>query len=61
MPAPEILALGLYLVFGCVFGYVCTKLAERKGYSKAGFFALGFFLTVVGFIIAALMPERQNA
>ena len=60
LATPEILALAFYLIPGLVFGFVCTKLAGRKDYSKAAFFVLGFFLNVVGFIIAALMPEKRK-
>lgn len=49
------------LVLCGLFGYVTAKIASKKGYSFGAFFALGFFLELIGLIIALAMPDKTIA
>lgn len=35
-------------------------IAQKKGYSFVAFAVLGFFLTLIGLIIAAVLPDKSN-
>ena len=49
--------LTLLLIFGLAlgFGYWASTIAKRKGLSPGLFFAIGFFLGLIGIIIAAVV------
>lgn len=49
------------LVLCGLFGYFTAKIASKKGYSFGAFFALGFFLELIGLIIALAMPDKTIA
>ena len=46
------------LIAGVAFGYFSGKIAAKKGYSFGGFFALGFFLGVIGLVIALVISDK---
>jgi hypothetical protein len=49
------------IVIAClplVCGFLGMKIGGQKHRSKAGFFALGFFLGLIGLIIASTYPPR---
>ena len=46
------------LIAGIAFGYFSGKIASKKGYSFGGFFALGFFLGVIGLVIALVISDK---
>jgi hypothetical protein len=48
-------------IVGCVSALVCWILAQRKGRSPIGFAIVGFFLPLVGIIIAAVWPRAEGA
>lgn len=53
---------GLWALFGIAFGFGGRSIMRSKGRSGAAGFALGFFLGVVGLLIAALLsatPENE--
>ena len=54
------IVLFVSLAIGIVCGYFSSKQAEKKGYSKGGFFCLGFFLGVIGLLVALLIPTSGN-
>ena len=47
-----------YLLSGFVFGLLSSSLAERKGYK--GYFAPGFFFSIIGLIYVGFLPVRKN-
>jgi len=51
-----LVVLGLILPF--VFGLVSANVAKKKNRSEIGFLALGFFLGVIGLVIAHVVPPR---
>ena len=51
------------VVGGLIFGAICIAIIRSKGYEAApfsGWFWCGFFLGVIGLIIAAVKPENPN-
>ncbi|APE14144.1 hypothetical protein BOH72_01780 [Mycobacterium sp. WY10] len=42
-------------------GFIASTLAKKKNRSAGGFFALGFFLGVIGIVIAAVVSPGQPA
>ena len=51
----------LLLVFiGVAFAIPSGILASKKGYSYAAFAALGFFFTLIGLIVAAVIPDKNS-
>lgn len=44
-----------------VFGHFTRKIAEGKGYSSMGYFWLGFFLNLIGLIIASCLRDQSAA
>lgn len=42
----------------CISGFIGKKIGGLKGREKAGWW-LGFFLPIVGWIIAALLPRKN--
>lgn len=51
------LLLGLALAL--IFGLVGANIGSKKGYSPLAFFALGFFCTIAGVIVAAIVPAKK--
>lgn len=61
-PAHVVLLLVLIVVLIAIpfgLGFWASSLAKKKDRSPGGFFALGFFLGVVGVIIAAVVAPGQ--
>lgn len=56
-----IICMIIGLVLCVLFGYFTAKIASKKGYSFGAFFALGFFLELIGLIIALVMPDKTIA
>jgi hypothetical protein len=52
-----IILVFLLIPLGC--GYWASAIARKKDRSAGGFFALGFFLGVIGLIIAAVVSPGQ--
>lgn len=52
--------IAAYILGGLIFGFIGLLIGEPKGRSGAGF-ALGFFLWVLGLIIAAFLPVDDEA
>lgn len=48
------------LIIGCAFGYGTMSIAGKKGYSKGGFFALGFFFGIIGLVVALLISDKTQ-
>ena len=52
------------VIGGLIWGSVCIGIIRSKGYEAAPFtfwFWVGFFLGIIGVIIAAVKPERDNS
>lgn len=48
------------LIFGVIWGVVCNVIIENKGHEgSVGWFLCGFFLGILGIIIAAVYPEAH--
>jgi len=50
----------LHLALSCLIGYFTHKIATDKGYYSAGYFWLGFFLGMIGIIIAACLTDQRQ-
>ena len=62
MGIPELLiTLIIPLTVTIVCAIVSRNQAKKKGYSTAGFTLMGFFLGVIGLIIALVLPSRTGA
>jgi len=51
------------IVGGLIWGAVCIAIIRSKGYEAApfsGWFWVGFFLGIIGLIVAAVKPENPN-
>lgn len=48
------------LICGIVCCVICYMLGKKKGYSPAGFALMGFFLAVIGLIIALVLPNKND-
>lgn len=46
------------IVVAAVFAVVTARIGVKKGYSRAGFCALGFFLGIIGLVIALVVPSK---
>jgi predicted MFS family arabinose efflux permease len=57
---PEVLIILISIGIAIAFGFICKSQAAKKGYSETGFFCLGFFLGVIGLLIAFLIPSKQS-
>lgn len=64
MGMTEFMIIGLSIIIplaiGLVCGFISKSQAAQKGYSEVGFFLMGFFLGIIGLIIALVIPARQN-
>lgn len=47
-------------VIAVVSSLLCARLATNKGRSATGFAILGFFLPLIGLIVAALIPAKTT-
>lgn len=57
--ATSIIFFVLALIIGLVCGFVSAKIAQGKGYSYGAFFALGFFLGIIGLIISLVLQDKH--
>lgn len=61
----KILGMDVSLIFVLIlcaaFGYASGRMADKKGYSYAAFAAIGFFLPLIGLVIAAVLPDKNAA
>ena len=48
------------LAIALAFGYVCSRIAAKKGRSPLGYGLLGFFLPLIGLIVVAVLPSRAS-
>jgi len=48
------------LIIWLLFGIVSAVVASNKGRSGCGWFALGFLLGPLGFILALVVPKKQE-
>jgi hypothetical protein len=51
--------LALFLAVPTGFGFWASSMAKKKDRSAGGFFALGFFLPLIGLLMAALISPGQ--
>ena len=55
--------LALLLFFAFVIGMICgacaSYLSSEKGYTGAGWFMLGFFLGIIGLLVAVGLPDKH--
>ena len=58
MGVPE---LTIVLMPAIICGIVCYMLGKKKGYSPAAFGVMGFFLAVIGVIIALVIPDKNDS
>jgi hypothetical protein len=58
---PELLTIVLTVAIPCAFGYWCLTVLRKNGRSPAAGFALGFFLTWIGVIIAYAIGRPKQA
>lgn len=58
MGVPELVILLIFPLIFAGIGLICMSIAAKKGYSKVGFFFLGFFVGLIGLIIALCLPSR---
>lgn len=52
--------IGLYLIVWLITGIIGATMAERRGRSTIGGFALGFLLSLVGLAIIAMMGQKEG-
>lgn len=57
---PEMIALLPAVIIAVVCCLACQRIAKSKGYSEPLFGAMGFFLGLIGLIIAAVMPNKKK-
>ena len=54
-----------FIIVGLIVGFICGKVSEsiaaQKGYDNTGtYFWLGFFLGVIGVVIAACLSDKNS-
>jgi len=52
------IVLGIF-IFCLIMGFIARGIAKKKGRSKGGWWAGGFFLPIIGVIIIACLPSRE--
>ena len=58
---PELTIISMpAIICGIICCAICYTIAEKKGYSPAAFGAMGFFLAVIGVIIALVLPDKKD-
>lgn len=50
----------MYIAVSCLMGFFTRKIASDKGHDSIGYFWLGFFLEVIGIIIAACLSDQRQ-
>lgn len=53
-----ILALGLPIIIRYIWGAICRKVAEDKGYSGSSWFWWGFFFALIALIVLITKPNQ---
>lgn len=54
-----LIAIIIALVQAIIFGLASSKIADEKGRSSAGWFWLGFFLGIIGVMIASCLSIQH--
>jgi len=54
------IVIGIIFVQGVIFGCACAILANSKNRSIGGYFFLGFFLGIIGLLIAVGVPKLNE-
>jgi uncharacterized membrane protein YgaE (UPF0421/DUF939 family) len=47
------------LAVAIISAFISAKLAGKKGHNPTGYAILGFFLPMIGIIVAALLAEKE--
>lgn len=55
-----VIILLIALIVPLVFGGVTAHIGAKKGYSKFGFFLLGFFTAFIGVIVALIVEDKTR-
>ncbi len=50
----------LYFTVPLLFGFVCAGIASARNRSTVGWFAIGFLISIVGFILILVLPAIEN-
>ncbi len=53
-------AWAIFVILWLLCGMLCAYIGQQKNRSVAGFFALGFFLGLIGIIIALVWPKMEQ-
>lgn len=53
------MALAINFIIMLIMGAIGAKMADERGRSSVGGFFLGFFLTLIGLAIIALMGDKR--
>lgn len=48
------------LLVGVIFGIICGRIAQRKGYAYWPYFALGLLLSVIGLVVVLVMQDKSG-
>lgn len=49
-----------WILIPVICGFVASMIAKKKNRSAGGFFALGFFLGIIGIIVAAVVAPGET-
>ena len=61
MGIPELMIISFpAIVCGIVCCAICYILGKKKGYNPTAFGVMGFFLAVIGVIIALILPDKND-
>ena len=56
---PELLLSPIAVMIGILCASACVHIAYKKGYNPGLFIALGYFLGLIGVIIAAFLRDKK--
>ena len=52
--------LGALFFISAIVAFFMGKIAQRKGYSRAGFTILTFFFMLIGIIVVLVLPDKNS-